>query len=84
MDDFQHVMKVAFNNKQVRHYPPAADARTRSGVIFPEHRPKFDINFSSHTTIFTIGSCFARNIEEALLKKSVVMPTRRFVVPKDE
>ena len=69
-------------------YPGPTDARTREGPLrlrrdrglVPEIRPKF--TFEPGCRVFTIGSCFARNIEEHLAGYDV--PTRRFTAPKHE
>src|SRR5688572_9518638 len=63
-----------------RYYPNQQDSRVRAGSIFPKLAPKFQITRGSK--IFTIGSCFARNIEEKL--KGFILPTRSFSVPKSE
>ena len=55
-----------------------------SGTAFPIHRPKFELNFAESLIIFTIGSCFARNIEEALAARDVLFPTANFRVPYEE
>ena len=46
---------------------------------WPVLRPKF--TFDDATTIFTIGSCFARSIEESLVKYGFRIPTLDFKVP---
>src|SRR5581483_11939337 len=61
-------------------YPGRDDARTRNGALFADIRPGF--TFDRGSRIFTIGSCFARNIEEHLTGYD--LPTLRFAVPKDE
>lgn len=69
-------------------YPGPSDARTRQGTLrlrrdrglVPTFRPKF--RFEPGCRVFTIGSCFARNIEEHLTGYDV--PTRRFSAPKHE
>ena len=42
-------------------------------IAKPGHAPSFRIKPSS--TIYTIGSCFARNIESALLHNGFEVPT---------
>src|SRR5262245_45427838 len=61
-------------------YPEQDDARARNGTLFPDVLPRF--TFDRGSRIFTIGSCFARNIEEHLTEYD--LPTLRFAVPKDE
>jgi hypothetical protein len=48
--------------------------------LFPQTNPGF--SFNKGTRVFTIGSCFARNIEEHLSGYDV--PTLRFSVPPEE
>jgi hypothetical protein len=69
-------------------FPDRADERTREGPLrlgrdrglFPELRPRF--RFEPGCRVFTIGSCFARNIEERLTGYDI--PTLRFSAPKSE
>jgi hypothetical protein len=76
--DFYSTLMQAFRNKAARGFPNRADTRSRGGALFPIHKRKFDVRFSPDQTIFTIGSCFARNIEEALVERNVFLPTRTF------
>ncbi len=50
--------------------------------IWPEIIPSFKI--AKQDKIFTIGSCFARNIEEHLVKCGFDVPMMSFSVPKHE
>ena len=43
-------------------FPDKADNRSRDGILFPAIYPRFSL--AGAKKIFTIGSCFARNIEE--------------------
>lgn len=61
-------------------YPNRADSRTREGALFPEIKPRF--TFPPGCRVFTIGSCFARNIEKYLTDYD--LPTMRFSAPKVE
>src|SRR5262249_34722415 len=69
-------------------FPGAEDRRTRRGMftfrpdrgLVPAINPGFALEPGRR--VFTIGSCFARNIEEHLTGYDV--PTRRFSVPKEE
>jgi hypothetical protein len=65
-------LETLASEQQRAFFPEQADARTRDGTLFPEIRPSF--SFDRGSRIFTIGSCFARNIEEHL----VVRTTRGF------
>lgn len=80
----QRAIKLAFANKTSRNYPNREDARYRNGTLFPVLKPKFQLDLASDKPVFTIGSCFARNIEEALAPLGVPLPTREFKVPKAE
>lgn len=59
-------------------------ARSRIGRVSPISTitPKFTI--SPDETFFCIGSCFARNVEEALIEGGVQVTSRKIVCPKDE
>jgi hypothetical protein len=67
-------------NKDRRRFPKRSDSRVRDGMLFPFIEPKFQIDPAR--SVFTIGSCFARNIEEKL--SGITLPTRSFRVPKSE
>jgi hypothetical protein len=82
--DYDEALRTAKRNRGGRNYPDRADARYRSGALFPGFRPKFRLAFDESATVFTIGSCFARSIEEALAVHGVRLPTQRFAVPQDE
>jgi hypothetical protein len=49
---------------------------------FPHVKPSFQISASS--SVFTIGSCFARNVEAVLVKMGVAVPSYDFSVPEGE
>jgi len=61
---------------------PAAgdDRRLRDGRVYPMVHPKFKLE--AGCSIFTIGSCFARHLEEKL--EDFDLPTRGFAAPKEE
>ena len=69
-------------------YPDSDDERIhrtrfafgRGKTLFPDFRPSF--GFQRGCRVFTIGSCFAREIEENLYAYD--LPTRRFSVPDHE
>jgi hypothetical protein len=65
-----------------RKYPARTDPRHVDGMLVPALRPRFRIDLTQ--PVFTLGSCFAREIEEVLLRRGVTLPTREFVVPKEE
>jgi hypothetical protein len=63
-------------------YPDKLDGRCRGRLLFPTFIPKFLLEFGQGLTVFTVGSCFARNIEEVLTND--VVPTLTFSAPKSE
>jgi len=52
------------------------------GILLPKLLPKFKL--SQEEKIFTIGSCFAREIEALLINSNFNVPVRGFTVPKEE
>jgi hypothetical protein len=83
MAEFREVVRTAHLNGPRRNFPGTNDPRSSSGLLFPSYRPKFPIQFDG-ITIFTLGSCFARNIEEVLAACNVSLPTLAFSAPKSE
>jgi len=81
---YPQVIRQATRNKTFRDFPGRQDPRFREAAIFPHVTPKFSVDFGNTTSVFTIGSCFARNIEEALEPLGVHLPTRGFSVPPGE
>ncbi|WP_069301723.1 GSCFA domain-containing protein [Neptunicoccus sediminis] len=73
---------AAAKNNQSRKYPDALDERMMGNLIMPTVRPSFLIEPKS--TVFTIGSCFARNVEEALVEKGIYVPANDYSVPEEE
>ena len=63
-----------------RRFPKKQDLRVHDGVVFAEIFPRFSV--TKGATVFTMGSCFARNVEEKL--PGFVLPTMSFRVPKTE
>jgi GSCFA family len=62
---------------------PSRDGRNRLEPIFvPRLRPRFRID--RNAAVFTIGSCFARNIEEFLAHEGMRVPMLDFAVPETE
>ncbi len=75
--------KTALKNQR----EPKADwtvarRRLRRGVVIPAHQPGFRLQTSD--TIFTMGSCFARNIEKYLVKFGCRVPPYDFALPEAE
>jgi GSCFA family protein len=56
--------------------------RFSSDIVNVAHESKFGIG--TEDTIFCLGSCFARNIEEHLIYRGVRVLSRRIVSPKEE
>jgi hypothetical protein len=69
-----------FTKRERARYPGKSDRRMAQGAVFPDICPSF--TFDRGNRVFTIGSCFARNIEEHLTGFEV--PTLRFVAPEAE
>lgn len=67
-------------NKQKAYYPGRDDERFVDGLIYPVVSPSFAI--SPGHKIFTVGSCFARNMEKQLGEYDV--PTLRYVPPEGD
>lgn len=71
----------ALRNK-ARKFPNREDPRFQDGFIFPQIDPGFSIARSQ--SVYTIGSCFARNVEEVLLAQGITVPTAHFSAPNEE
>jgi len=67
-------------NKGSVKYPDVQDARFDDGMIFPGLKPGFSISKSDK--VFTLGSCFARNIERQLGGYDV--PTTNYVPEEND
>ncbi|WP_010138835.1 GSCFA domain-containing protein, partial [Oceanicola sp. S124] len=65
-----------------RRFPDRKDARHAGQMLMPEVRPGFSLGPGD--SVFTIGSCFARNVEDALLARGLRVPTARFSAPEGE
>ncbi len=79
--EFESALQAGLKNTGSR-FPNKSDGRHRSGLLFPTFTPKFLLEFGQGLTVFTVGSCFARNIEEALTDDD--LPTMSFSAPKSE
>lgn len=78
----QAVVRDAIENP-VSRFPRASHQPERLGPpARPMIRPSFAIEPGQ--TVFTIGSCFARNVEEHLAAAGFVVPTLDFAVPEAE
>ncbi|CAA9480966.1 MAG: hypothetical protein AVDCRST_MAG02-4535 [uncultured Rubrobacteraceae bacterium] len=80
--DALEALKITRDNPNKR-FPSEEDPRFGGDLLFPSLRPKFVLD--APAKVFTIGSCFARNIELALLDHDgIELPTSEFSVPKSE
>lgn len=67
----------------IHKWPSRNDATNRlEPICAPAITPRF--RFSNVTRVFTIGSCFARNIEEYLGRIGMIVPTLDFAAPPSE
>ena len=71
---FQGVKKRTFR------YPSKSETGYQDGVLLPKLNPKFTI--LPGEKIFTIGSCFAREIEHRLVQRQFDVPVSGFVNPE--
>lgn len=70
----------ARRNRASRNFPDKSEARFSRGMLFPHLDPSFRL--SRGDTVFTIGSCFARNIETEL--DGFILPTRKIALTSDD
>lgn len=70
----------ARNSGYARRFPERDDPRVRNGAVFSQIAPRFFL--TRGTSVFTLGSCFARTLEEKLQDFS--LPTRSFTAPESE
>lgn len=63
-------------------YPDQSRRAFAQKLIVPTIEPRFSIERARKC--FTIGSCFARNVEEILERQGVRLPTREFASPRSE
>jgi tetratricopeptide (TPR) repeat protein len=73
---------IALDPKRNRHSTWKKARDRMIDEVWPETTPSFQIH--SGAKIFTIGSCFARNIEEHLYRLGFKIPTLEFRVPREE
>ncbi len=80
--DGDKALQNAFRIKPMHRYPGLQDQqRSRDGLLFPSLKPSFSL--SRGARVFTLGSCFARNVEEVLAGE-FELPAMRFKAPKTE
>lgn len=82
--EFRDAIERSGPNRTSRNFPGRQDDRYVDGCLFPRFTPKFAIDFSKPLKVFTIGSCFARNIETFLKKSGFELPTLSFQAPSTE
>jgi hypothetical protein len=82
--DYYDILKSSSSKSYITKYPSSSDTRFNDGMLTPETSPTFRLDFKNKPRVFTIGSCFARNIEEALEPFGVILPTRAFESPPEE
>jgi hypothetical protein len=70
------------NQRQAKADWAVARRRMRAGTIIPVHRPTFQL--TRDDTIFTMGSCFARNIEQHLARLGCRVPANDYTLPEHE
>jgi len=76
----EEAIKNARNAGYARRFPTKDDPRVRAGAVFSEVFPRFSL--AKGTAIFTLGSCFVRNVEEKL--QGFSLPTKSIAVPPSE
>ena len=76
----EEAIKNARDAGYARRFPAKDDPRVRNGAVFSQVFPRFSL--AKGTSIFTLGSCFARSVEEKL--QGFSLPTRNYAVPKSE
>ena len=81
MENAEAVFGRTFGNK-ARGYPGADDPRSDGQRVFPAFKPSFVI--APGSAVFTIGSCFARNVEKALVERGMDVPTAAYSAPHEE
>ncbi len=65
--------------RRSRHWSGTAAARLERALVLPETTPGF--RFGRDARLFTIGSCFARHIENHLLKRGYDVPSGHIEAP---
>lgn len=75
-------LRIPPSNRLSSKWPVRGDGNRLEPVATPIHFPNFRIEPTD--SIFTIGSCFARNVEEYLFRLGYRVPTLDFSVPAEE
>jgi len=66
-----------------RGFPERNSSRYIEQYFKPYFEPKFKIDFDTTKPIYTIGSCFAREIEDCLHELGYNVPTKRYKAPEE-
>ena len=74
-------LKNAIMSRDYR-IPNKNEPAAQSGMLFPSLKPRFVI--SRDEKIFTIGSCFVREIESRLINEGFEVPITKFSLPQGE
>ena len=72
---------IGIKTKKFR-YPTKNEVKFSNGYLLPE--PNLYLDLFTHGKIFTIGSCFAREIELRLIQKKMNVPAAKFTLPAGE
>ena len=73
---------TALENRRKPHSKWKLSLPNEAGQVWPDFHPSF--SFSPSSTIFTIGSCFARNIEKAMVEWGCYIPMLDFKTRLEE
>lgn len=76
----EEVIGNARRSGPARLFPRPDDPRVRHGAVFSEIWPRFSL--PSGTSVFMIGSCFSRSVEERL--RGFRVPTMDLTIPSGE
>lgn len=82
MPFYKDAIATSVFNRQYAKWPSRRTENRLEPEAWPNMRPSFRIQPGS--TIFTIGSCFARNIEDFFFRLGFRVPTLDFKVPQSE
>jgi len=83
MPIFAEIMKIMRANKARREFPNPFDPRCQAETLFPDFRPRFKLNFDETLSVFTMGPCFSRHLENALAPLGVVLPALAYAPPDE-
>jgi len=84
MTIFSETMQILRQNKARREFPDPFDPRAREDSLFPDFVPKFKLDFGANLSVFTMGPCFSRALEDALAPSGVNQPTLAYARPPED